>query len=236
MPPGLFRLAREKRLMWGLGGLITLGCLPGIFAGTALRMTVFREAADFKIFVALVLAALALSLIANLLRSNSPANQAERKFIQGQGPQESLNCSLSGGCFSYDFAGDHFTIPLTRLLLVCLAVGLVGGIYGIGGAAIIAPLLIGVFQMPIYVASGASLLAGWAGAVIGLISYAAFWPLVSGQPPVKPDIPLGLLFGAGGMAGVYIGSSVQRHLPARPLKFLMILLILIMAVENSGWF
>jgi uncharacterized membrane protein YfcA len=111
-------------------------------------------------------------------------------------------------------------------------VGLLGGIYGIGGAAIIAPLLIACFQMPIYLVGGASLLASWAGAVFGLFSYLVFWPAVSGEPPVAPDCTLGLLFGLGGMAGVYAGSALQRRLPPRPLKMVMLLLIGILAVQN----
>ena len=238
MPPGIWRLHREKRLMWRLGGLIMLGCLPGIFAGTVLRCTLLREAADFKIFVALVLAALALSLIRTLVRGGSRASQAERKFAGSpRCDQDSgLNCTISGRQLGYDFAGEHFSVSLPLLTVVCLVTGLIGGIYGIGGAAIIAPLLVGAFQMPIYVAAGASLLAGWASALFGLLSYTVFWPLVSGEPAISPDLPLGLLFGLGGMVGVYTGSALQRYLPATPIKIVMIALILFMAAENFGWF
>ena len=115
-------------------------------------------------------------------------------------------------------------------------VGLAGGIYGIGGAAIIAPLLVSYFHLPIYIINGASLLAGWAAAFFGLIAYIAIWPLMSGKAPVMPDFKLGLLFGLGGMVGVYVGSSLQRFLPPTPLKLLMLLLIAGMALQSFGLF
>jgi len=235
MPPGLWRLSREKRLLRGLGGLITLGSLPGIFLGTALRCTWLKRAADFKVFVALVLAFLALSLLRGLGQKNSKAARAESEFIKRRGCQADLAASYGLLSVNFCFGGENFSVSTPRLLLLSLAIGLVGGIYGIGGAAIIAPLLVGLLQVPVYVAGGASLLAGWAGAVAGLFSYIVFWPWVSGQAPVWPDFRLGFLFGLGGMAGVYCGSTLARFLPPRPLKLLMLLLIVFLLIQNLGF-
>lgn len=237
MPPGLWRLWREKRLMWSLGLILMLGSLPGIFAGTVLRATWLKDPASFKIFVALVLSALALNLLRNLWQKNSRTTKAEKNFLKNSGrPSAGLQAARQGSALTFHFGGENFSVSIPRLALVSLAVGLIGGIYGIGGAAIIAPLLISWFRLPIYVASGASLLAGWAGALFGLFSYAVFWPLVSGLPAVSPDFRLGLLFGLGGMLGVYIGSALQRYLPPLPLKIMMLLLIALMAFQNFGLF
>ncbi len=237
MPPGLWRLHREKRLMWGLGGLLMLGSLPGIFVGTILRCTWLQDVADFKIFVALVLAALAWGLLRGLRRTRAHVFRAERTFLQSRGQKPAdLVCSYHGGHIQFQFAGQDFSVSMSGLVLVSLVVGLAGGIYGIGGAAIIAPLLISRFHLPIYVVNGAALLAGWAGALFGLFSYEVFWPLVSGQAAVAPDLRLGLFFGAGGMLGVYIGSALQRYLPPKPLKILMLVLITTLAVQNFGLF
>lgn len=235
MPAGLWRLHREKRLMWGLGGLIMAGCLPGIFAGTVLRCTWLKNATDFKVFVALVLAALGLGLLRNLIKGDSLVLKAEKAFLKNRG-HVGLACTYGLKHICYEFGGETFRVSTPKIALVSLVVGLIGGIYGIGGAAIIAPVLIGLFQMPIYVVNGASLLAGWAGAVFGLFSYLVFWPFISGEPPVRPDIGLGVLFGLGGMFGVYLGSALQRFLPPRPIKLLMLGLIVVMAAQNLGLF
>ena len=237
MPAGLWRLHREKRLMWGLGLLIMLGSLPGILAGTVLRGTWLKEAADFRLFVALVLSALALSLIRSMTGGNPLVSRAERSFAYSRGGASGLQ-AISYGLRSirFDFGGEHFAVSTAALTAVSLIVGLIGGIYGIGGAAIIAPVLIGWFQLPVYVVSGASLLAGWASSLFGLLSYGLFWPWFSGQAPIMPDVRLGCLFGLGGLLGVYCGSAAQRFLPPKPLKIVMLVLITIMAVQNFGLF
>ena len=236
-PAGLWRLHREKRLMWGLGLLITLSSLPGILAGTVLRGTWLREAADFKVFVALVLAALGVGLARSIVGGDPLVSRAERSFAFNHGDVSGLQVRSYGfRRIIFDFSGGHFTVPTLPLAAVSLAVGLVGGVYGIGGAAIIAPLLISLFHLPIYVVSGASLLAGWASSIFGLFSYIIFWPLISGQAPIVPDVRLGFLFGLGGMLGVYCGSALQRFLPPRPLKIIMLVLIAAMAVQNFGFF
>ena len=235
MPTGLWRLHQEKRIMWGLGGLIIAGCLPGIFAGTVLRCTWLRQAADFKLFVALVLTALTLGLLRNLLKGNATALKAEKTFLKNQ-ECSGLVCTYRTGSINYNFGGESFTVSTLKVTLVSLVVGLVGGIYGIGGAAIIAPVLIGIFQMPVYVVNGAALLAGWAGAVFGIFSYLVFWPFISGEAPIWPDVRLGVLFGLGGMVGVYLGSALQRFVPPRPIKLLLLALMMILVAQNFGLF
>lgn len=236
MPAGLWRLQREKRLLWPLGLLIALAGLPGIVAGTAVRGLYLSRPEDFKIFVALVLSFLALSLLVNLFRKTpSEAARAEAAFLKNSG-SKSLRFRRRGLWLLYSFGGRHFRLYLVYLVILASLVGLVGGIYGIGGGAIIAPVLIALFDMPVYVAAGASLLASWGAAVMGLASYLFFWPWLSGSSPVGPDFPLGLLFGLGGALGVYLGSLWQRLLPARPIKAVLALLISLMAVENFGLF
>ena len=57
----------------------------------------------------------------------------------------------------------------------------------------------------------------------------------SGQPgaviagpgvAVRPDWLLGILFGVGGLVGMYVGARLQRYLPARWIKAVLALLLL----------
>lgn len=240
MPAGLWRLASEKRLLWGLGLILALGSLPGIVIGMLLRNTWLKEASDFKIFVALVLSALAINL-GRSLKGHALSERAEKKFREeqkkGAGPAPGrIQTSYAAWRLNFNFGGEDFSVSIIALSGTSLLVGLVGGVYGIGGAAIIAPILISFFRLPIYVVNGASLLAGWAAAVFGLVSFVFIWPLISGGEPIYPDFKLGFLFGLGGLAGVYAGSAAQRFIPPRPLKILMLLLISLMAVQSFGFF
>lgn len=234
VPLGLWRLHVEKRLMWGLGGLILLGLLPGIFVGTILRCTWLSQATDYKVYVALILSVLALGILSNICRRNLLTTKAEKFFASNRKVLSDLNCRYSFHLVSYYFGGENFRVSTPRLIFCSLAAGVVGGSYGVGGAAIIAPLLIVFFRIPIYLVSGASLLAGWAGAVFGLFSYLVLWPFISGEASIGPDWGLGLLFGLGGIVGVYLGSVCQRFLPSLPLKIILLLLLCVLAAQDFG--
>ncbi len=229
MPLGVWRLHREKRVLWGFSGLILLGSLPGIFLGTVLRCTWLQNPGDFKLFVGLVLLALLWPLVRSLKGTDSPVSRAEQAFLR---ERKAPTVSYTKKHINYFFGGESFSLPISHLVWASLIIGLVGGIYGIGGAAIIAPLLIGFFQVPIYLVNGVSLVAGWLGSIFGLISYAFIWPILSNSAPIYPDLKLGILFGLGGLVGVYWGSRLQGQLPPRPLKVLVLLLILVLVIQS----
>jgi uncharacterized protein len=105
------------------------------------------------------------------------------------------------------------------MILLALAVGVIGGIYGIGGGAIMAPFCITLFRLPVYVVAGAALAGTFVTSAAGVL----FYSLV--PPPAgmvtEPDWVLGLLFGLGGLAGMYAGATCQRYVPQKILKLLL---------------
>jgi len=50
--------------------------------------------------------------------------------------------SFTWNKIEYEFWGETFSFSTTVIFILSLAVGLVGGIYGIGGGAIIAPFVV----------------------------------------------------------------------------------------------
>jgi len=102
------------------------------------------------------------------------------------------------------------------ILAAATAIGVVGGAYGIGGASIMAPVLVGVFGLRVRAVAGASLMA----TLITSIAGVAMYSLLPTSPGVNmhPDWPLGLLFGLGGLAGSYLGARTQRFVTQRPLE------------------
>jgi uncharacterized membrane protein YfcA len=99
-------------------------------------------------------------------------------------------------------------------------VGVVGGIYGIGGGAIIAPFFVAIFKLPVHTVAGAALLGTCVTSVAGVLFFqflAAFHPHLC----VAPDWLLGFLFGVGGFFGMYLGARCQKHVPARAIKVLL---------------
>ena len=64
--------------------------------------------------------------------------------------------------------------------------------------------------------------------IAGVSFYQAIAPLYPSLA-VAPDWPLGLLFGVGGAAGMYCGARLQKHVPARFIKWMLVAVILFVA-------
>ena len=127
----------------------------------------------------------------------------------------------------------HYSVSTRKLALLSLAVGLVGGAYGIGGGAIMAPFLVACFGLPVHVVAGATLLATWLTSLAGVGFYtllAPFYPHLT----VAPDWRMGLLVGLGGLCGVYLGARCQKHVPAFALKALLAAVLLFTALRYLG--
>jgi len=71
--------------------------------------------------------------------------------------------------------------------------------------------------------------------VAGVVFYQAiapFYPNLS----VAPDWPLGVLFGIGGMAGMYLGARCQKFIPAKVIKWMLAGILLFTAAKYVGGF
>jgi uncharacterized membrane protein YfcA len=101
-------------------------------------------------------------------------------------------------------------VPAPVLILLAAVVGCVGGIYGIGGGSILAPILIGTGRPPKDVAP-AALAATFVTSVAGVVTFMIL--SIHHQGPISPDWPIGIALGAGGLAGAYCGARIQRRLP-----------------------
>lgn len=183
-PGGIIRYWREGRLDWNLGRLVIAGTAPGVVVGSVLRVTVFSDPRVFKAFIGFVLLVLAVKLGLDLLLLRRKTTIV-----------------------------DTLTRKTRRWVLgVSLVVGLVGGIYGIGGGSIIAPFLVAMIGMSIYRVAGAALLATFVTSAVGVLTFQLLGAM-GHMNAVTPDWGRGALFGVGGIAGSYVGASLQRRLP-----------------------
>ncbi len=106
--------------------------------------------------------------------------------------------------------------------------GIAGGIYGIGGGSIVAPFFVAIVGLPVYAVAGAALMGTFVTSIAGVV----FFHILSGFYPemsVSPDWLLGLLFGAGGVLGMYLGARTQRFVPARGIKGILCACVLFVA-------
>ncbi|MEU6682794.1 TSUP family transporter [Streptomyces sp. NPDC046832] len=102
--------------------------------------------------------------------------------------------------------------------LLALAVGVAGGIYGIGGGSLLGPILVGR-GVPVAAVAPAALASTFVTSIVGAATYALLSLATTGH--VAPDWLLGLSCGVGGLLGGYLGARLQPHLPERALRLLL---------------
>ncbi|MEU8679544.1 sulfite exporter TauE/SafE family protein [Streptomyces sp. NPDC048560] len=109
--------------------------------------------------------------------------------------------------------------PSARVLAaLALTVGVVGGIYGIGGGSLLGPVL-AARGMPLARIAPATLAATFTTSVAGAAAYAVL--ALASPGPVAPDWWLGMACGLGGLIGGYLGARLQPHLPESTLRLLL---------------
>ncbi len=239
IPSGVYRYWREGRMVWPLTWVVVIGTLPGVLIGAIVRVVYLPDARNFKVFAATVLIYIGIRMVLDLTRKSTGANDksaAEKRFQELvsnyrkqsdpsiPGKLEALK-PITGIHFNlrrlgYTFYGESFDVSFWGIFWLSFIVGIVGGIYGIGGGSIIAPFFVTFFGLPVYTIAGAALMGTFITSVAGVAFYQAIAPYYPNMS-VAPDWLLGILFGLGGMAGMYLGARCQKFVPARGIKWML---------------
>jgi uncharacterized protein len=192
-PGALYRYWRQHQTGGRLALVLIAGTLPGVIAGAIIRVELLPGPRVFNVVVAAVLLPLGLWLAL----TRPPAASAADRPVRA----------------------------LTEPLLITLAavVGCVGGVYGIGGGSILAPILIGTGRPPAQ-AAPAALASTFVTPVAGVATFTIL--SVHAHGPVSPAWPTGIALGVGGLAGGYTGARIQPHLPEVLIRRLLGILVL----------
>jgi uncharacterized membrane protein YfcA len=123
----------------------------------------------------------------------------------------------------------HPVLELNALPPIAFAVGVVGGIYGIGGGSILAPLLL-LAGYSAYRVAPAALLSTMAASVIGVVTFSLL-SLTAAEGAAAPDWSVGIAAGIGGAVGAYIGASIQPRIPEAGLRRLLGALVIVIGIR-----
>ncbi|MBU2515510.1 sulfite exporter TauE/SafE family protein [bacterium] len=214
IPSGVYRYIKEGRMLWPLSKYIIIGTLPGVFIGAWVRVEFLPNPRNFKLFVSFILIYIGYKLFVDILKNKSTTSKPTPNK-ETVSTVTILESSFKEVRFEYDKNECAFK-PL-HILTLCFVVGIIGGIYGIGGGSIIAPFLVTFFALPVYTIAGAALSGTFATSIAGVLFYhllASFYPTQS----VSPDWLLGCLFGIGGFIGMYFGAKTQHLIPSKVIK------------------
>jgi uncharacterized membrane protein YfcA len=121
--------------------------------------------------------------------------------------------------------------PRRGIVGLALSVGVVGGVYGIGGGSILGPILVGR-GLPMAVVAPAALASTFVTSVAGAGAFAAL--ALTGHGDIAPDWGIGLMCGLGGLIGGYAGAHLQPRLPERGLRLVLGGLAVAVAMLYAG--
>ena len=192
-PGALYRYWRQGQTGGRLALVLIAGTVPGVIAGSVIRVELLPGPQVFDLVVGAVLLPLGA-----WLALTTPARPAKP-------------------------AGPPRVIPAPALILLAAVVGCVGGIYGIGGGSILAPILIGTGRRPAEVAP-AALASTFATSVAGVITFAIL--SIHQHGTVAPNWPTGVALGTGGLAGAYTGARIQSRLPDTLIRRLIGIMVI----------
>jgi len=249
IPSGVYRYIKEGRMAWPLTWVVIVGTLPGVFIGYYLRVLYLPDPKTFKLFVGCVLLYIGIRIFKELLGGNKAqsagAKALEEKFkartakikiersskmaagIPADAVVKTISVSLKK--VEYEFWGERFSFNTIGMFSLAFIVGIIGGAYGIGGGAIIAPFCVAFFHLPIYSIAGATLMGTFITSVAGALFFSIL-PATQGASPM-PDWPLGILFGIGGFIGMYLGAKTQKYVPQKAIKLIVGSAIMFLAVK-----
>ncbi len=239
-PGALYRYWRQGQAGGTLAWLLIAGTLPGVVAGSVIRVELLPSPQVFDLVVAAVL--LPLGSWLGLPRPAGGACAAGAASPGGVASAAGAASAAGGEAVAGAPPGAPAGHPLPRpgqprlrvarriprpvLILLAAAVGCVGGIYGIGGGSILAPVLIGTGRPPSEVAP-AALASTFVTSVAGVVTFTVL--SLHQQGPVAPDWPTGLALGFGGLAGAYTGARIQSRLPDAAIRRLVGILVVAIA-------
>jgi len=252
IPSGVYRYIREGRMAWPLTWVIILGTLPGVLIGAIIRIKYLPNPRAFKLFVGCVLLYIGGRMLYELVQKKGVGKEKikamEDKFKQRVAqmrqeqkakvasglPADAVVKTVSASIrrIEYEFYGETYVFNTWVLLLLTFIVGIVGGTYGIGGGAIIAPFLITFYALPVYTIAGSALMGTFLTSIVGVGIYTVIAPVYAHTGlAIAPDWKLGILFGIGGFAGMYCGARAQKFVPGKVIRCILGLLITFLALR-----
>jgi uncharacterized protein len=195
-PGAMWRYRLQGQTGGTLTWLLLAGTLPGVIAGSIIRVYVLPGPVVFDFVVAAVLIPLGTWL------ALAPANHAA------------------------DDGRARLPRPVTGL--IAAVAGCVGGIYGIGGGSILAPILIADGQPASQVAP-AALTSTFVTSLAGVVTFSILSAQQHGS--VAPNWPTGIALGIGGLVGGYVGARLHARMPEKVIRRLLALIVVAIGIR-----
>jgi uncharacterized membrane protein YfcA len=195
-----FAYARQKRIDYKVGIVLTIGTVPGAMLGAYLTTL-----ASGKLLTALFGAFL-------LLVSLQMMRKDYKSALSKVGWHRTIVDS-KGASFNY-------TARLVPGIILSFFGGVASGFFGVGGGAVMVPVMVMVVGMPIHIAVAVSMFIMFFTSISGAATHLALGNIM---PEYALYLSLGIIF------GTQIGAAAARRLKSRLLQMIFAIFLIIVA-------
>lgn len=195
---------RKGRIDYRTGFLFAIGSVPGGILGSWLNQ--FINAQYFSILVGSLI--LVLSLIMILFRN--PHIKPSQKYASGM-----RTFTINGTEYDY-----HVSVFMA--ISISFAVGILSGLFGIGGGLIMVPMMIIIFRIPAHIATATSmfiiLFLGVSGSVTHIFLGHIVWKYA-------------LIFVPGAWIGGALGAKINQNLKGQTIEWILRIVLVMMGIR-----
>ncbi|RDW20942.1 sulfite exporter TauE/SafE family protein [Oceanobacillus chungangensis] len=195
---------KGKRIDYQTGLLFLIGSIPGGIIGSWLNQ--FINADVFLLYFGFLM--VVISLLMFIKRD---------RFKMEQDPEKRGMRSFSLQGITY-----HYRVPVFSAVILSLSVGILSGLFGIGGGSIIVPAMILLFGVPAHVATATSMFMIFFVSISGSITHLTLGNILCGYA---------IFFIPGAWIGGRAGAWLNQRLPSKILVWILRVLLIIIGIR-----
>lgn len=197
--------AKAKRVDYKTGFLLLSGSIPGGIIGSWLNQ--FIDSQSFYIFFGILMIIISLLFFIKRVPTNKRSYHGDLRGVR--------TVELYGVTYQY-----RISIPV--IFILSLVVGMLSGLFGIGGGSILVPALILLFGVPTHIATATSMFMIFLVSIFGASTHIAL-----GHVPWEYV----LFFIPGSWIGGKLGAKVNQLLPGKVLEWILRFLLVLIGLR-----
>ncbi len=197
---------KAKTVDYRSGFIFFIGSVPGTIVGAYINKKLNVEAFELYFGILMIILAIVLLVRDRLKPVQWFVNHGyKRVFTDKEGKQ-----------YTYGY-------PIWFALLATFGVGIISGMFGIGGGSMIIPMMLVLFLFPAHVAVPTSMFLVFLTSIVN--SYAHF---SLGHIPWQYVIPVSI----GALIGGKIGADLNKRFPSKTIVLFLRIMLLVMGIRS----
>jgi len=195
---------KGRRVDYQTGILFLIGSIPGGIIGS--RLNAYFDVDVFTLYFGLLMIIVSSLLFINksVFKREVRPNQKSVKTVE-----------LAGERY-------HYKVSVIPAIILSLVVGVLSGLFGIGGGSIMVPAMMLLFGIPTHIATATSMFMIFFVSISGTITHFVqghiLWEYV-------------ILFIPGAWIGGRLGAKVNQMLPGKTLEWILRILLIIVGLR-----